>query len=105
MLIDFTLSDIIELTDDHWPSSDLDEDENYYFVFSVHSDTALFLITKIIHSFQYEILTTYEMSNGDTAYITNIKYRNVVSSNVICSECQNELCNRDFSDNDEPQDD
>jgi len=100
MLINFELSDITDLVEDQWCSSDLEEDENFYYVFSCHSDTALFLIKKIITTFQYEIVSTYDMTNGDIAYITNIKYSDLM---LVCPDCEGVLCNRCSPDVSEPE--
>ena len=99
MFVNFELTDITELIDDHWSS----DDEPALYIFTCNfSDTALFIIKKIIKEFQYQITTSFEMSDGNTAFETNIPYDRIVD---VCPGCSNELCNRFHVSDGEPEND
>jgi hypothetical protein len=102
MLIDFTLQDMYSLVDNEWDSYQVEQDYmfNHYFCFTIESDTGLFLIKKILVSFQYSIVDSYEDEDGDMCFITNVPYDDVID---ICSGCRNLLCNRCSSSSDSPE--
>lgn len=86
MIIEFELSDILLLVNNYW---NIQQNEEEFFVFDPNSDTSFFLITKILSSFGYRIMSDI-IYEDQYIFITNLKYSDICDR---CSDCDNN-CNR-----------